>query len=490
MPGFYFEKFQNSPQDPQQYDELLRAYQQLEENAKILVRTDLELHKAKTDLDSQVSKFILLNKLSDEIHATQNPKNILKAICESLVSNLGFEKAWVLYQEREAGSALLVEYGTVPSERPRLLQLAEHTQKVVQDLPGQVVFNLDAKEQDSTIRGLLDALQVTEMVHSPLRMSEKSYGGIFAARVHAFPPLTDIDLSFFTMLGRQVAIALENAKMHAEVREMNSKLEERVAFRSKELMEANTRLLELDRIKSNFISLVSHELRTPMTSIKGFVALLLQFEEKLADGQKRSYLRIINEESDRLGRLIADLLNISRIESGRMVMRWETIQLPELLALVAQKQKSQGAATPCEYVIAEDLPPFVADRDKLEQILLNLVQNAVRFTPAGETVRILADVFEGEICIRVINPGEGIPFVHLAKIFDKFYRIENDVNRKNRGTGLGLSICRGLVDMHGGKIWAESEINKETTFTILLPYNLDKSHATLTEEPVDSTELH
>src|SRR5262249_34555612 len=120
---------------------------------------------------------------------------------------------------------------------------------------------------------------------------------------------------------------------------------------------------------------------------------------------------------------------------------------------------------------------------KLHEIFLNLVANACRFTPLQGLIRVVADSHDHGIRVRVINPGDGIPFDQLNKIFEKFYRGENDINRKNPGTGLGLAICRGLVNLHGGQIWADSDLNKQTTFTVLLPLNMDK--LTATESEVD-----
>src|SRR5262249_46815798 len=153
-----------------------------DENAKILVKTDLELHKAKAEVDAQVNKLILLNKLSDLIHTTRDQREILKAVCESLVIDLGFEKAWILYKEGGESLPQLMEYGAPLSERPQLLQLAEYAEAVIKNRPDQVRFDIDAQDQDPAIRGLLQAIGASEMVQSPLLIYGRSYGGIYVAR--------------------------------------------------------------------------------------------------------------------------------------------------------------------------------------------------------------------------------------------------------------------------------------------------------------------
>src|SRR5262249_32737939 len=151
---------------------------------------------------------------------------------------------------------LFVQHGASPAERPRLLEMAQLGLFLAEGQSHARLFNVDGGTDNIKLRGLLTAIQSSQMILVPLRCRNQAAGGIFAARLHSYPPITGQDMQFLAMLSRQVAIALDNAEMHEEITASNSALEERVALRSKELMEANTRLLELDRIKSNFISLV------------------------------------------------------------------------------------------------------------------------------------------------------------------------------------------------------------------------------------------
>jgi signal transduction histidine kinase len=239
-------------------------------------------------------------------------------------------------------------------------------------------------------------------------------------------------------------------------------------------MEANERLRELDQVKSNFISLVSHELRTPLTAIKGFIVTLYHYDKEIPEEKRRVYLSVLNEETDRLTRLINELLDISRIESGRMEIQWRRVELPDIVQRVFDTLSVKANSISLKKDFSPDFPNVVADPDKLEQIFMNLIGNALRYAPASSAVTVTGRKHDGGIIIEVKDEGQGIAFSEQEKSFDKFYRLDNEINRKNPGTGLGLPICRALINLHGGKIWVESEANTGCRFLFTLPINLDK----------------
>ena len=237
-----------------------------------------------------------------------------------------------------------------------------------------------------------------------------------------------------------------------------------------------TEIRGVEQMKTAFISTVSHELRTPLTSIKGFISTLLTDEEGYYDEPtRREFYGIINSECDRLKRLIEDLLDISRIEQGSaMQMNWSLVDVVALAEKVIAAQRSYAKDHTLEIDFPPDFPAVEADPDKLDQILTNLVNNAIKYSPQGGRVRITGRLVDGpvpSVALRVSDEGMGISREHQHKVFERFYRVDNRDNREVGGTGIGLALVKALVeDGHKGKVTVEvSEPGKGTTFLVILP---------------------
>ncbi len=246
----------------------------------------------------------------------------------------------------------------------------------------------------------------------------------------------------------------------------------RVAKDISEKKRVERRLKELDKMKSDFVSNVSHELRTPLTSIKGSVDNMLDGLTGPLNEKQVRYLARIKSNSDRLSRLINDLLDLSRIESGRIEVRPTMLPLAALAEEVTEQLKPLAA----EKLIQIELPSpdrqltVWADRDKVTQVLMNLIGNAVKFTPQAGKVTVTVEKNDDDyVQISVADTGPGISPEERNKLFSKFYQIAAIDKQKPRGSGLGLAISKALVEMQGGKIWVESEIGEGTTFYFTLP---------------------
>jgi PAS domain S-box-containing protein len=232
-----------------------------------------------------------------------------------------------------------------------------------------------------------------------------------------------------------------------------------------------TEIRSIERMKTAFVSTVSHELRTPLTSIKGFISTLLQDHEGYYDTDtQREFYQIIDSECDRLTRLISDLLNVSRIEAGRALdLNLQPVGLRNLIEKVISVQKSYASNHELVTDIADGIDQVVADEDKVDQILTNLVNNAIKYSPNGGKITIKAWPEDERAVISVSDQGMGIPDDHLAKVFDRFHRIDNRDTRKVGGTGIGLFLVKHLVEAHHGDIRVDSEVGVGTTFTFWLP---------------------
>jgi PAS domain S-box-containing protein len=232
-----------------------------------------------------------------------------------------------------------------------------------------------------------------------------------------------------------------------------------------------TELRNIEHMKTEFVSTVSHELRTPLTSIKGFVRTLLDDTEGYYDTDTRhEFYNIIDQECDRLTRLISDLLNVSRIEAGRpLQLNWQPVEVPEVVRKVVANQRSYTDRHQIDVEVDDDLPVITADQDKLDQILTNLLNNAIKYSPDGGTIHVKVHRDNDSVVFSISDPGIGIPAEHLPKVFQRFHRVDTGDTRKAGGTGIGLYLVKHLVEAHGGEIGVESEVGKGSTFTFKLP---------------------
>lgn len=232
------------------------------------------------------------------------------------------------------------------------------------------------------------------------------------------------------------------------------------------LQRANKKLRELDKLKSNFVSMVSHELKTPLTAIKLSSDFLLHSNYDQSTGKEM--LDLITKNTDRLTHIVDDLLDISRIENGGITFDKESVDLYSIINTAANTIKKQAEDKDLELIIDVDqnLSNIEADRIKLIQVFLNLLGNALKFTPRGGKVEVKAHEFENYIEIQVKDNGIGIPADRIDKIFDKFYQIDNTSTRPYGGSGLGLAIVKDIIEGHGGTIRVESILGKGSTFIV------------------------
>jgi signal transduction histidine kinase len=242
-----------------------------------------------------------------------------------------------------------------------------------------------------------------------------------------------------------------------------------------------TREREADRLKSEFISVVSHELRTPLTSILGYTELLLA--RQFAPAEQREFVQTVYDEANHLSKIVEDLLGVSRIEAGSMRLNQWVVSVRQMVnELMAQLNVQLTNRHRLVIDVPPQIPPAYVDRDKVKQVLFNLLTNAVKYSPRGG--EIILSVQQAEalpddhppgdfLLIRVSDQGIGIPPEDLPRIWERFYRVDNSNTRRIGGTGLGLSIVKGLVELHGGRIWAESEHGKGSVFSLTLPIATD-----------------
>ena len=286
------------------------------------------------------------------------------------------------------------------------------------------------------------------------------------------------DVHLLTVFAAQAAIAIQNARLYTRLQESAAQLEAKVHERTAELEATNhqladshARLRELDQLKSDFLGNVSHELRTPLAAIKGFVDNLLDgVTGSLADRQ-RHYLARVQHNVERLSRMVSDLLDLTRIEAGKIEIRPEVLDAGEAVVEAAESlrplARSRGIGLAVEVA---GRPSVHADRDTLHRVLTNLISNALKFSPAGGDVVVATGAASpAMVRLAVRDTGPGIPPAERDRVFDKFYQVGRVGGDRPSGSGLGLTITRHLVELHGGRIWVEDGAAGGSTFVVLLP---------------------
>jgi signal transduction histidine kinase len=337
-----------------------------------------------------------------------------------------------------------------------------------------------AEEQRFGVQAVADTKASESWLGVPMIARDRVIGviSIESSRKNAF---TADDLILLTAIANQAAVAIENAHLYRDLEGLTYALEQRVTERTNELREANLRLLAADRSKNQFLANMSHELRTPLNSIIGFSSVLIDNAKGVLSPRLHKFLENIHTAGNHLLELINDILDLSKIEAGKMELRADVFDLRETLAAVDRVMRGMSAQAKVRIRTEVDsaLPPVRLDEGRLKQILFNLLSNAVKFSPAESTVSISCSRMESvhsplaldTVRIDVTDQGIGIPPDELQRIFVAFYQTE-DGRRARKGTGLGLSLTRNFVELHHGRIEVASNPGKGSTFTLYLPLDL------------------
>jgi signal transduction histidine kinase len=306
----------------------------------------------------------------------------------------------------------------------------------------------------------------------PLFIEKKIIGMIVLGNKVSGDPYSSEDIRLLTDLANQASVALQNAKLYSQVEDLSKNLQSKVDEQTRELKEAYEELKALDRAKSEFVSIASHQLRTPLSAIKGYISMILEDSYgKLVDRVKTP-LENVYKSNERLINLVNDLLCISRIESGKIELELEKSSIEEIVTGVVDDLKITAEKKKLYLKLERPtklLPKIMLDKDKMRQAILNLVDNAIKYTQKGG-ITINIKIIDSKFQILIKDTGGGMSKEDLVKLFESFSRGIVGSQSYTEGTGLGLYIAKKFVEMHNGKIWAESPgLNKGSTFYIELP---------------------
>lgn len=268
-------------------------------------------------------------------------------------------------------------------------------------------------------------------------------------------------------------ISVKTEMRYGESGELNwmlGTLQDITEFRKAQEEASRAKVLEeLEKFRNALWASISHEVRTPLTTIIGMASSLVSGEVTWDEETKKDFLISINQEANRLLSIVNDVLDTSKIEAGVMQLNMQTSHIRSIFDHLTHRLASTiEDHHKLEINIAENLPIIIADELRIGQVITNLVENAVAYSPKATTITITAELDSSSMIVSVRDQGDGIPPEHLEMIFDRFYRLERGARRRRGGTGLGLSICKAIVEAHGGRIWVESEIDKGSIFRFSL----------------------
>ncbi len=430
-------------------------------------------------LTSQLTRMRTLNETSATMTSSLDPRTVLDRVLDLLVSNLGFERTLLmLYDEarQQLGDVRLSGVSTHLAERAHSISIPIHDDGT---LPSTVVLfgtpilihDMESAEQqlDSSLRDLFRHMGVSSFILVPLHSQQRVLGivGACSGPIRS----TQDDLELLSTIGRHIGVAIDNAQTYSQLEAMMETLEHRVHDRTAELRAANDKLKELDRLKSSVVTRVSHELRTPLASIKMHVDNVLDGVAGPLESGQRNFLSRVRNNAERLRRLINEMLDLSRIESGHTPLHCSKVTIDGVVLEVLENLKPLATPRHLTFDFQENLtvPSVWADEDKLHQVLMNVLHNAVKFSADYGVITITTTVIEDDVVqVCVADHGRGVAAAEHEKIFFPFHRSAVEPH-PNRGVGLGLAISKSLVEMHGGKLWVESLSGEGSRFFFTMP---------------------
>ncbi len=426
----------------------------------------------------------VLTDLGRKLTQVLDLDNLAALITNTLIETMKLDKAVLLLRNAQTGnyqikknvgfreengiSLVKDNFLTAYLEKTKISLVYEELSLVISDNKEKEKIDLESLQQNMK--------KIEASLCLPLLIEDKIMGLIVLGKKISGGAYSKQDLDLLSTLANQASIALQNARLYAQVKNLSENLQQKVNDQTKELQEAYDDLKRLDEAKSEFISIASHQLRTPLSAIKGYISMLLEGTYGQLENKEKAPLQNVYQANERLIKLVNDLLNLSRIEAGKVELEKGMISLEKLIAEAIQimkiKAKEKGLYLRIEKQ-KKKLPELLLDKEKLGQAIINIVDNAIRYTEkGGVAISLKNEPAENKIIIEIKDTGAGMDQSELTELFASFSRGSAGNQYWTEGTGLGLYVAQKFVEMHGGRIWAESEgKNEGSTFFIELPIN-------------------
>jgi signal transduction histidine kinase/HAMP domain-containing protein len=433
----------------------------------------------------RLAELSMLHNIGLVISSTLELEQFVESSLEALVQHLGYDRAGLLLTVPEQRVLVLHGIAGVPEAVRQQMQFFRipfqegtdfHTQVIRH---GELMFIDDVSTMSNpAVKDLTERLNVRSLLILPLKLEDHFLGVLAIGNGASHRPLIAADQRVLTTLANQMATAIANALTYKELAGLNASLEEKVQERTEALQrqqealrEVNARLEVANRHKTEFLANMSHELRTPLNAVIGFSDVLLEKMFGDLNERQEEYLQDILSSGRHLLSLINDILDLAKIEAGKLELELEGCDLRALLegSLVMVKERAMAHGITLSLEIADKLDTIVSDERKVKQILYNLLSNAVKFTPDKGKVGIVAQQVDDAVQITVWDTGVGIAPQDHQRIFEEFQQVASGLTAKTEGTGLGLTLAKRFVELHGGTIAVDSAPGQGSKFTFTLP---------------------
>jgi signal transduction histidine kinase len=465
--AIYLEKIKENSRLKKERDYLNRVVYDLDCQAKLIIKGDMELKLYQEEIEDKLNKLTLLKNLIISSLNILDKDQLFAQIDERTVNDLGFKKGAIL---KFADTELKVNFGFNAQEIEAIKVFLQHKKNIFFTVP------LLSPEYEAS-RALAASLQAKDFLMAPIKTRENIYA-VFALSNLLMP--TDVkraEKEIFSIICMYLGQCLDNIKLFEDIYHTKDELEKKVKERTNELVKSLRDIEVISKAKSDFISGVSHELRTPLTSIKGFSSLLVDEKFGKLPAEAKNKLMTIDENVNKLVEMVNTLLDIARIEAGKTEVKIAPADLSKVIRDTVEFMSPQIYAKKINLSLSiPDMIMAYMDKNLIERVFINLIGNALKFTPAGGELKINCIRQDSQLLIKVSDNGCGIEKENLEKIFQEFFRVDNTTNKETKGTGLGLSLAKRIIETHKEKIWVESEVGKGTAFYFTLKPAKNEQH--------------
>jgi len=469
---YVFEKNKNAGVEEKNRN-LQDIINQLDEQARMIIKTDLALNKVQEELDKKITGLYTLHQLGKKINSTFNVEDLFALIKPPFVSKLGFERTLIMIRDKNSKSLITKTYIGYSSDEIKTIEKELNKGSFAALLLKKGKFLLVNRELEKIEHeeALSKIFKSKSFLTVPIVAKDESIGFILMGNASAYSKATEGDAELLSVLASQIGTAIENTSLYTELFNSHQDLERRVRERTQELARLNEELTKLNKVKSDFVSAVSHELRTPLTSIKGYASILMAGKLGDVTPAQKERLQKIDKHSNSLAHLVNNLLDISRIESGKVQMSIKEASIKEVLDsvvdIIAPQVKEKHISLKINIKTKSD--KIKVDASQLERVFINLLGNAVKFTPEKGKIVISCQDIKDFVEFSVEDTGIGIPKLDIKSVFEEFFRSDNALDQKVKGTGLGLSLVKKIIEAHNGKIWVDSTLGEGTRFSFTIP---------------------
>ncbi|MCF7887256.1 MAG: HAMP domain-containing histidine kinase [Candidatus Omnitrophica bacterium] len=435
------------------------SLEKLDQQAKIILKNDMDLKLYQQEIEVQGDKLNLLRKFISSSLFILNKDQLFLKIDNLLIEKFGFKKG------------LLLDFDNL--EQIYEMNFDSFETKTIVDIIFKNKSYLQEKEiltSESEICKTLSAkLNINNILICPIKTKNRVYNIFILAGLISSDFIKKSTKEAFLILCMYLSKCLNNIELFEQIYQTKESLENKIKNRTKELAKSLKVVETISKTKSDFISNVSHELRTPLTSVKGFSSLLADEKFGKLPQEAKKRLKKIVENVDKLMDIVNTLLDISRIESGKIEINITFYDIVPLIKNIADFFEPQSYQKNIDIKI--DTPEnfnVYMDKNLIERVLTNLVNNAIKFTPEGGQIIISCKDTDQKALISIADTGFGISRENLDKIFQEFYRVKDIEQKTIEGSGLGLSLVKKIIDSHKQKIWVESKVGKGTIFSFTL----------------------